>query len=245
MAGREPEERVRFRVSHQRWDSVTFLHWSFSPEVVQGLLPDDLEVDTFDDRAWVSVTPLIMRGVRGPIMPPVPVLSTFPETNTRTYVRGPGGRDGLWFFSLDADRLPFVSALRTALGLPYCWADMHARRTDTEARYRMRRRPPHDKRPSSEVTVRLQGPRTEPIGALDNFLTGRWRAYTRLAGQLMTVPVEHEPWPLWDAEVTELRDELVTAAGLPRPDEPPRVHFSPGVDVKVGPPTPVSRQMAG
>jgi uncharacterized protein len=241
MAGRQPEERVRVRLSHQRWDSVTFLHWPFSPEVVQALLPDGLEVDRFDGRAWVGVTPLIMRRVRGPALPPIPVLSTFPETNTRTYVRGPDGRDGVWFFALDAARLAFASALRTTLGLPYFWADMHAERDDTDVRYRMRRRAPHRPRPASNVAVRIGGPLDGKVSARDDFLTGRWRAYGRLAGQLVTVPVEHEPWPLWQAEVRELRDELVTAAGLPRPSEPPIVCFSPGVDVKIGPPVPVRR----
>lgn len=240
MAGRQPEEQIRFRLSHQRWDSVTFLHWPFAPEVVQAALPEVLEVDTFDGQAWVSLTPLVMRGVSGPVMPPIPVLSSFPETNVRTYVRGPDGRDGLWFFSLDAARLPFVSALRSVLGLPYRWAEMHADRTATTATYRMRRLPPHRPRPSSEVSVLLHGPLSEPVSARDDFLTGRWRLYTRQARRLMTVPVEHEPWPLWEAELTELRDELLRAAGLPEPGQPPIVRFSPGVEARIGRPELIS-----
>lgn len=44
-----------------------------------------------------------MTGVRLGPLPPLGPLSTFPETNVRTYARGPDGRDGLWFLSLEAD----------------------------------------------------------------------------------------------------------------------------------------------
>ena len=36
-----------------------------------------------------------------------------------TFVRGPDGRDGLWFFSLEADSLGTVVGASTAYGVPY------------------------------------------------------------------------------------------------------------------------------
>ncbi|MDQ3932324.1 MAG: DUF2071 domain-containing protein, partial [Actinomycetota bacterium] len=44
-------------MSRQRWDSLAFLHWPYDPDVVQSMLPDGLEVDVFDDKAWVGLTP--------------------------------------------------------------------------------------------------------------------------------------------------------------------------------------------
>lgn len=38
-----------------RWQLLTFLHWSFDPSAVQKLLPDWLEVETREDRAWVGL----------------------------------------------------------------------------------------------------------------------------------------------------------------------------------------------
>ena len=46
----------------------------------------------------------------------------------------------------------------------------------------------------------------------------------------------HEPWPLPRAQATAVDDHLVTAAGLPAPQGPPLVHYSPGVDVAIGRP---------
>ena len=105
MAGREQEEKVRRPATIQRWRALTFLHWRYEPASVQRLLPAGLEVDTWDGSAWVSLTPFLMVDIQIADLPPVPMLSTFPETNLRTYVRGPDGRDGLWFLSLEADSL--------------------------------------------------------------------------------------------------------------------------------------------
>ena len=66
MAGRLPPRDVRLPLSLQRWDSLTFLHWSFPPHIVQPLLPSELAVDTWDGAAWVSVTPFEMQRVRAP-----------------------------------------------------------------------------------------------------------------------------------------------------------------------------------
>jgi uncharacterized protein len=92
------------------WSTVTFLHWPYGPPVLQRLLPRGLEVESVDGQAWVGLVPFRMRAVRIPGVPAVPWLSQFPETNVRTYVRGPDGQSAIWFFSLDAARLPAVLA---------------------------------------------------------------------------------------------------------------------------------------
>jgi hypothetical protein len=38
------------------------------------------------------------------------------------------------------------------------------------------------------------------------------------------------------AQAGVVDDRLVAAAGLPQPQEPPLVHYSPGVDVRIGRP---------
>lgn len=235
MATWQPDESVSCPIARQRWDSLTFLHWSYEPRVVRRLLPAGLDVDVFDGKAWVGLTPFVMRNFRLPLLPELPGWSTFPETNLRTYVRGRDGMDGLWFFSLECHRLMAVAGIRGLLGLPYRWADMTVERDSGEVLYVSHRRPPHVERPTSRVRLELGSPLASgEVSELEAFLVGRWRAYTYLFGQLALVPVEHQPWLLTHARVLELRDELVASAGLPPPHGPPVVHFSPGVDVAIG-----------
>lgn len=233
MSGAEPEEHVRVPLLLQQWRDVAFIHWRYEPADVQKLLPPGLVVDTFDDSAWVGLTPFKVEGFRAPMMPSVPRLSDFPETNLRTYVRGPDGRDGLWFFTLEADSATTTAFARTAIGVPYRWAEMTVEQADGEVHYVSRRRGATSVghrisvRPGRELERR-------PPGDLADWLTGRWRAWSRVAGRLVTVPVEHEPWPLFEATAPRLEETLRSDAGLSEVADRPHVLFSPGVSPKFG-----------
>jgi uncharacterized protein YqjF (DUF2071 family) len=218
-----------------RWTDLTFLHWSYDPAAVQALLPPGLTVDTFDDRAWVALVPFVMH-VRPPVGPELPWLSHFAETNVRTYVRAADGTAGVWFFSLDASRLPAVATARTTYHLPYFWSRMGYERDGDRVTYTCRRRWPGPG-PSSAVTVRIGAPyAADELGDRDHWMTARWRLYSRRRVGLRSALAEHEVWPLHRAEVVHLDDGLVAAAGLPAPEGPPVVHWSPGVHVRIGVP---------
>src|SRR5438105_8697138 len=126
----------------QCWERLTFLHWRYLPEVIRPLLPYHVELDTFDGTAWVGLTPFLLSGLRPPFLPALPWISYFPEMNVRTYVRGPDGEPGIWFFTLEADRLTAVVGARLGYGLPYRWADMHVRRGTETVDYASQRKWP-------------------------------------------------------------------------------------------------------
>ena len=215
-----------------RWEQLTFLHWPYDPAVVQALLPDGLTVETYDGAAWVGLVPFHMT-VRAPGVPPVPWLSYFPETNVRTYVTGPDGFTGVYFFSLDASRLGAVVGGR-ALNLRYCWSRMRLGRRGDVVRYRCDRRAPGPRaRNVTEVEVGAPIPAGE-LTELDHYLTARFRLWTVLGGRPVRMQAYHEPWPLRRATARRLDDTLLTAAGLPGPAGEPLVHFSDGVEVEIG-----------
>jgi uncharacterized protein YqjF (DUF2071 family) len=216
----------------QHWRRLTFLHWRYPPDQVQALLPAGLTVETFDGSAWVGVIPFRMAAVRPSVLPALPWLSWFPETNVRTYVHGPDGRTGIWFFSLEAARLVPVLIAQAGFGLPYRWADMSVDDHGSTVLYRSRRRWPGRPGARCDATVRPGAP-LEP-GPLDHFLTARYRLYSRYAGRLVAANAEHPPWSLYHGEVTRLDQDLAQAAGLPGPGHDPLVHTSPGVRVRIG-----------
>ncbi len=240
MAGRDPEETVPVPVAHQGWRRVAFLHWAYDPDVVRPLIPDELDLDLADGSAWVSLTPFDVVGFRPPGLPALPGLSSFPETNLRTYVRGPDGRDGLWFLSLEVASAPTAAGARLAYGVPYELAQMEVEEVDGGAiRYRSARVGAEEVR--HDLVIRPLAPLPpEERSPLDDWLTGRWRAFGLRAGILLEVPVAHEPWPLARGEVESLEETITSAAGLPPPSGQPLVHTSPGVDVRLGPPRPVA-----
>jgi uncharacterized protein YqjF (DUF2071 family) len=237
MAGATPEEHVRLPILRCAWRTMTFVHWPVSTPVVQGLLPAGLTVDEHDGTAWVSLAAFLMADVRPPGLPALPRVSTFPETNLRTYVRGPDGRDGLWFFSLDVASAMTAVAARLLTGAPYFPGRLTVDDDRGTTTYEGAR---NDGKATYRLVVRTGAPLE--ASERDAWLTGRWRAYTRNANTLLVTPVQHEPWPLVGASVQTLEETLTGAAGLPSPVGEPVVHFSDGVhDVRIGPSRPVGR----
>lgn len=236
-----PPEPVRRAAMLNRWSDVSFLHWRVDPAVVRPLVDPALEIDTFGGSAWIGLVPF-HTAMRPPFVPAVPVATTFPETNVRTYIRDASGSRGLWFLSLDVPRSAAVVAARLVLGLPYAWSAMSIERRDGRIAYSSRRRAPNAGA-RSDVAVWVGDPIDGP-DELALFLTARFRLFGRGPMGLFRVQVEHPPWPLHRAEVLSVRDELVPAAGLPTQDDAPLVHASPGVDVRVAFPSALRRNAA-
>lgn len=227
---------VRRPVMVQRWTDVVFLHWRFEPGVVQALLPAGVAVDTYDGSAWVGLVPFRMEELGVPGLAPLPHVGRFPEVNVRTYVRA-GRHRGVWFFSLDIDRLLPAVVARVAYHLPYCAGRAHHVRNGDLVASRVERRWPRAAgSPVSEIVVRT-GAAVDPDDQLVRFLTDRWGliSSTRRGG-LRYAAVDHPAWSLHSAEVVHLADGLVAAAGLPAPHAAPHAMWSPGVDVRVGRP---------
>jgi uncharacterized protein YqjF (DUF2071 family) len=212
----------------QSWRQVTFVHWPLTPAAVAATVPAPLTVDTFDGAAWVSLVAFSTTcEVAGVV--PVPGPRRFPETNVRTYVRGPDGRDGLYFLSLDVTNRA-NALLGRCLGLPYHVGDMTVDGTDA-LRYSGRRR--HGRDIGYELVAVPGDP--VPQTDLDTFLTGRWSAYVVRAGLVVRHDVEHDMWALHEAHIASCEQGLVGAAGLLVNDASPRAHYAAGVTARLAP----------
>jgi len=218
-------------VMRQAWRDLTFLHWRFAPEMVRPLVPPQLQLDLWDGAAWVGLVPFAIEGLTHPRAPVIPWISNFLETNVRTYVVDREGRRGVWFFSLDAARLAAVIGARTAYALPYFWARMSLEREGPAVRYQSRRIGP--KPWGCDVSVRA-GATIRAASDLELFLTARFRLFAERWGTLRYAQIEHAPWPLQEAQVVRLRENLLEAAGLPSPVGDPLAHFSERLEVTVG-----------
>ena len=219
----------------QWWRDVTFLHWPVAPAVVADLLPAGTRPDTMDGVTYVGLVPFRMHRVGLLAGPGLPYLGSFCETNVRLYSVDEDGRRGVVFRSLDAARLIPVLVGRAGLGLPYRWSAMRMRRDGDVITYTCRQR-----RPASRVVDRAAiaiGPPIPEPSELEQFLTARWGLHVSCRGSTLYIPNEHPPWPLHEAELLDLTDHLVPAAGLPAPmAAPTSVLHSPGVPVRFGPP---------
>jgi uncharacterized protein YqjF (DUF2071 family) len=227
----------------QRWRHLLFLHWEVSPDALRPLLPPALSIDTFEGRAYVGVVPFTMRDVSPWWSPSVPGISNFHELNVRTYVHHGGADPGVWFFSLDAAKAIAVMIARAGWSLPYHFASIDLDVDGDLVRYKSHRRWPGPKPAELEARYRIGEPLgTAAPGTLEHFLVERYILFAlanKRGGMLRMGRVHHRPYPIQRAEVSELRETVVQAAGLPAPEGAPHVLYSPGVDVDVYPLTEV------
>lgn len=251
-----PDQRV---VMRQNWSNLLFLHWEYSPEEIQRLLPPGLTADVFEGKAYVGLVPFVMTGVRPAGFPAVPFLSDFLECNVRTYVHFEGRNPGVWFFSLDAANLIAVKIARTLWKLPYYHAKMEIRKLGEETTLPVPNltgeAPEKMNQPVSSVEIeysthRISSNKTDAFcqtryrvdsdiepslpGSLEFFLAERYLLYA-FSNRLLIGQVNHTPYPLQIAKVESLNENLVATAGLSSPIGSPLAHYSSGVQVEVFP----------
>jgi uncharacterized protein YqjF (DUF2071 family) len=225
-------------IMHQNWHHLLFLHWEIPAQELQEMVPPELTIDTFEGKAYVGLIPFTLSGVRPTLTPPVPWLSSFHEVNVRTYVHHRGANPGVWFFSLDTSSALAVEGARAFYKLPY----FHARMDFSDgADFRLdsRRDDPAGAQPA-DLRVRYlpaDGVVTHATpGTLAHFLIERYILYSMdKEHQLYRARVHHQPYPVQRAEVLELEETLVWAAGIKRSEAMPLRHYAREVNVKIDP----------
>jgi uncharacterized protein YqjF (DUF2071 family) len=219
-------------VFRMRWLDLLFAHWPVLAETLRPLVPDGLELDTYDGQAWLGIVPFQMADLAPRFLPAPPGLGAFPELNVRTYVRR-GERHGVWFLSLDAGSRLAVEGARAAFHLPYFRARMSS---DTEAgwvEYRSERIDARGPGARFEGRYRPAGPvALAPAGSLEAFLTDRRGLYAADgAGRLSWSAIRHPPWPLQAAEAEIRANTMAAAHGIELPSVAPLLHFAKRLDV--------------
>ena len=219
----------------QSWHDLLFAHWPVSARDLRDRVPSGLEIELFDNQAWLGIVPFRMTNVAPRGTPALPFVSSFNELNVRTYVTR-NDAPGIYFFSLDADSQLAVSVARTMFRLPYFLAQMTLNAAAENIQFASRRTS-SDARAELGIAYRPSGPVSEPLrGTLEHFLTERYCLYTvDDAFELYRLDIHHAPWPLQPAEA-EIRDNtMADAAGVRLPSMQPLLHFSKRQDMVAWP----------
>jgi uncharacterized protein YqjF (DUF2071 family) len=214
------------------WHDLCFLHWRVDAAALAPLVPDGLELETFDGSAWIAVVPFHMTDVSPRGLPRFRRLADFAELNVRTYVTA-GGKPGVWFFSLDATQPLAVRVARACFHLAYVDARIDTRRLGDVVHYTSERTHLGGGVAELDVRYRPTGPPAEAAaGTLEDFLTARYCLYAATRrGQVLRQDIDHDPWPLQPAEAEIARCTMTRPLGIDLGDEPPLAHFAERLDV--------------
>ncbi len=215
-------------VMAQTWHNLLFAHWPVAPELLRPHLPPGLTLDTFDGQAWVGLILFRLSGIRLRGVPPMPLMSAFPEINVRTYVRDEG-RPAIFFLSLDADNLLGIELAKLWYHLPYVHAQMQFTAADDQVAFTSRRTTPGA--PPAVFAGRYGPTGDDPCpsapGSLAHWLTERYRLYTVDGrGGLHRGDIYHDPWPLQPAAATITTNTMALGHGITLPATPPLLHYA-------------------
>jgi uncharacterized protein YqjF (DUF2071 family) len=190
-----PDRRWRLALT---LEDVLVAHWRADPEHVAALLPRGVDVDRFDDRAWVGVLALRVSALRLRGTLPIPRISSFLQVNVRTYVRA-AGRPAIWFLSLDASSRLAVEAARLLYRVPYFVARVESRRDGEELAYELARE--GDEARVYSARAAAAGAVFEPApGSREAFLFERFALLAPRRRGLLRAEIHHARWRLRCAE---------------------------------------------
>ncbi|MGA2351137.1 MAG: DUF2071 domain-containing protein [Terracidiphilus sp.] len=225
----------------QRWNDLLFAHWPVPALSLAPLVPEGLQVDTFQGSAWLGVMPFWIDRIKVRGLPTMPGGQGFPDLSLRTYVREERtGTLGVCCLSLDASNLLAAALGRALYRLPYHWAEMRLeQRTEREFSFYSRRRFA-DRPVVFKARYRGLGPSRRlaesGVGTLEYFLMERHCLFSKNhAGQAIRANLHHVSWPLEEAEAEIERNDLAEALGIRLPNLEPVLHYSRRLAVYVWP----------
>lgn len=181
-------------VMMQEWHDVYFLHWPIAPKDIQPYVPQELEIDTFNNTAWLGIVFFQMKNMRARWMPPIPGMSSFLELNVRTYVKR-NGRSGVYFFSLDVNQ-SLVAKIGKVFGiLPFRYANITSKENNHELIFQNRF---EQTKSNPEILIASVEPMSEliPRTPLEYWFTERHQLWTKVRGRLIRQYNRHSPWNL-------------------------------------------------
>ncbi len=237
-------------IGYHKWRNLLFAHWQVPVEEIKQLIPDSLTVDTYNGMVFIGLVPFEMHGIRPWWSPAIPGISSFFETNVRTYVHRDGKDPGVWFCSLDASSNLAVRVARWGWHLPYYHSEMSVTKANQQIQYHCKRLEGDHKGNGTNIKIEygdlvehttdtISPGRPKP-GTLEHWFAERYILYSeKRDGTILSGHVHHKPYEVREVQLINMEESLLAANDVTVSNEPEHLLFCEGVDVEVFPLRPV------
>lgn len=213
-----PDEGWKF---YQEWNNALFLHYPVDLSELKMFVPDELEIDLFEGKPWVSVVAFTMERIRPKHLPALPLISNFDEINIRTYVKSKE-KTGVYFLSIESGKFLSCLIAQRISELPYRFSTIH-------------RSGNHYQSQNSEFNDKLEiefsiGKKQIKKTALDSWLTERYALFQDAKKSINEFEIHHLEWPINELELHHLEVDYPRFEKLIH-KKPVKTHYSKGVQV--------------
>ena len=213
-----PEKKWKY---FQQWYDTIFLHWEVPVYFLQEHIPKEIELDTFNNMAWVSLVAFEVRNMKLRNTPSLPYVSNFQEINLRTYVIK-DGKPGIYMFSIETDKLIEVLLTRVFIGLPYKKSKIKRTRKRIVSQNKALNQ-------RLDITIGKTRPLAEKTN-LDFWLTERHCLYETCGNKICRFDIHHKQWELKNLSVS-INDILYAAGKYNVNILPDKIQYSEKLDV--------------
>jgi uncharacterized protein YqjF (DUF2071 family) len=195
------------------WLDVVFLHYEMEPEVLQPLVP--FELDLREGMAYVSLVIFTLSGLRTDFFPRVGKALLRPVSNhyflnVRTYVRA--GSPGIYFLAEWLSKRAAVPLGRPFFGLPYYFGRFDCRHNATCGISGKIQNAGGTLCYKADVAEKAQAVPCD-CGSLDEFLLERYTAFTKWWNLRRFFRVWHAPWRVTPISATVTSNTLLKQTG--------------------------------
>jgi uncharacterized protein len=228
---------------YMHWNSLLFASWRVPESVIRQLLPNELEVDTFEGSAWVSLVPLGVDVMNWKDLPPLPGMDRLTEFNLRTYTKY-GGQPGVYFLSIDCPNIIPDYIGHHFFGVPFLQAQFAYHDDQTTYNIGVQRTEDNQQDAAFFGDFKPTGPIFTPKpGSLESFLVERFCLYYVASEAVHRVNIFHQEWRLQEALTNFRVNTTLKAAGLSSvlALNPDHSVFCAGVDTHIWAPKTIAR----
>lgn len=206
---------------HQHWKDIVFCHWSVDAEVLRSYVPDNLDLDLHNGKAWLTIICFSMNGLRPRFLPSVPAVSDFHQLNIRTYVKYKG-KPGVYLLHVDVEKF-LPSVLGTLFsGVTFNKADITRKKNKYSSRVK-------DKGTNLLLEYDTESGQTSN-DQMNEWMFERYAFFQIEEGEVFSFDLHHEKWSLQDVRIENFT--------VDNPDfnpllvgKPQLAHYCPGISV--------------
>jgi len=208
------------------WKDLLFASWRLPIHVVRAKVPPELELDTFDGSAWVTMVPMHITDIHFRGVPAIPGMESLRELNLRTYVKL-NGKAGVYFLSIECPAVLSDWMAVHFFGVPYLKAQIAIAKDGDSHHYASERA--HELHPPAAFfgTFQPAGETFNPTaGSLEAFLVERFCLFYVKDGKVHRGDILHDTWKLQNANLKIELNTIGKSAGLELSEKPDHIVFS-------------------
>jgi len=213
-----PQKKWKY---YQEWHTTVFFHWEIPLYFIEEYIPDGLEIDTFNNMAWISLVSFEVKNMRLRNLPAFPYISNFQEINLRTYVKK-DGIQGIYLFSIETNKLIQVLLSKVFIGLPYQKSEIirsgnHLQSKNDELNHQL------------DMVMRQNIPLKNKT-ILDTWLTERHALYEMINDELYRFDIHHKEWNLRGLDIL-IKEVFYQAGNYTANTYPDIIHYADKLEV--------------